>query len=315
MKAFILAGDGIENIQLKEVPMPEIQENEVLVKSKGISANPVDIASIKTPNVRKAMFGAQAGEDLIPGWDMAGEVVKVGASVSAFKVGDRVFGCIRFPGQGRTYAEYIAAPADQIAIIPTNTTFVEAAAASLAAITAYEALVIKGKLTKGQKVLIHASAGGVGHFAVQIAKASGAYVIGTASTANVDFVKSIGADEVIDYKKQKFEDVVKDANLVLDSIGGLNLMRSLDTLRNGGTVVSLNARFEGELADNAKKKNITGIRESISSSGMLTQEIARLLASGKLKAHLWQTYTFEDLPKALADMSKIAYGKLAVSVG
>ena len=272
MKAFVLEGNGIETVKLKEVPAPDPASNEVLVKIKGISVNPVDIATMTVPGVRGGLYVPKDGQPVIIGWDIAGEVISAGSGVTKFKAGDRVFGCIKFPGQGNAYAEYAAAPEDQIALIPENISFAEAAAASMAAITPYEALVDKGQIKSGQKVLIHAAAGGVGHFAVQIAKAFGAYVIGTASTANIDFVKSLGADEVIDYKTQKFEEVVTDADLILDSIDAANLLRSLDAVKNGGTVVSLKATFDGDIADKAKEKNVTGIREGINSKGERPQK-------------------------------------------
>jgi NADPH:quinone reductase-like Zn-dependent oxidoreductase len=312
MKAFILEGNGIETLRLAELPVPEPGKGEVLIKTKAITLNPVDIAMMTVEPVRKGLYNAGSGEPVIPAWDIAGEVTAVGQDVSEIKVGDKVFGCIKFPGQGKACAEYVAAPAEQLALIPDGITFEEAAAATMAAITPYEALVVKGKITKNDKVLIHAAAGGVGHFAVQIAKSFGAYVIGTASTANVDFVKSIGADEVIDYKKVKFEEVVTDADLVLDSIDAVNLLRSLDAVKPGGRVVSLKATFDGEIAQKAEKKNVTGIREGIGSSGELTRKVAGLLASGQIKPAIFKTFTFDEFPAAAAAMGQIRYGKIVI---
>jgi len=314
MKAFILEGDGIENLKLKELPNPVIGAGEVLIKTKAISMNPVDIATIKIAGVRGGLYVPTPGEDVIVGWDIAGVVESVGAEVTTLKAGDRVFGCIYFPGQGKAYADMVKAKPADIAIIPDNVTFEAAASAGMACLTPWLALVTRGKVSKGDKVLIHAAAGGVGHFAVQIAKHFGAYVIGTASTANVDFVKSIGADEVIDYKTTKFEDVVKDADLVLDSIDAANLLRSLDAVKPGGRVISLKAEFDGEIAEKAKSKNVTGIRVGVYSNGTDLIEIAKLLGSGAIKPVVSQTFKFADLPKAAGAMATILHGKLIISV-
>ena len=315
MQAFVLEGNGPETLRLHTLAIPQPADGEVLIRTKAISLNPVDIATMKIEAVRNGLYGAANGEDVIVGWDVAGEVVAAGASVKDLKAGDRVFGCIKFPGQGKAYAEYATAPADQLAIIPEGVSYESAAAASMAAITPYGALVGKGKVSKKDKVLIHGAAGGVGHFAVQIAKSFGAYVIGTASTPNLDFVKSIGADQVIDYKKEKFEDVVKDADLVLDSIDAANLLRSLDAVKTGGRVVSLKAQFEGELDQKAKARGVTGIRFGVYSNGADQQKIADLLASGKIRPVVFKAFTFAELPQAVAAMATVGYGKIVVTLG
>lgn len=312
MKAYILEGNGIETLKLAELPAPEPGNGEVVIKTKAISINPVDIAMMTVEPVRNGLYNAVSGEQIIPAWDIAGEVIKVGQDVMDFKTGDKVFGCIKFPGQGKACAEFVAAPAEHLAMIPEGISFEHAAAATMAAITPYEALVVKGKLSAGDKVLIHAAAGGVGHFAVQIAKSFGAYVIGTASTANVEFVKSIGADEVIDYKTSKFEEVIKDADLVLDSIDAANLIRSLDAVKPGGRVVSLKATFDGEISEKAANKNVTGIREGISSSGELISKIAGLLASGQLKPVVFKTFDFAEFPEAAKAMGHVGFGKIVI---
>ena len=151
---------------------------------------------------------------------------------------------INFPGHGKAYAEYVAAPASQLALKPSNISHEEAAAATLAALTAWQALVTNAKVKKGQKVVIQAASGGVGHYAVQIAKYLGAYVIGTSSAANKDFVLGLGADEHIDYKKHKIDEVVKDADFVLDPIGDNNIDPSLNAAKKGGTVIMLPSFFK-----------------------------------------------------------------------
>lgn len=315
MQAFVLEGNGPETLRLHSLAIPQPADGEVLIRTKAISLNPVDIATMKIEPVRNGLYGAANGEDVIVGWDVAGDVVAASASVKNLKAGDRVFGCIKFPGRGKAYAEYATAPADQLAVIPEGVSYESAAAASMAAITPYGALVGKGKVSKKDKVLIHGAAGGVGHFAVQIAKSFGAYVIGTASGANLDFVRSIGADQVIDYRKEKFDDVVKDADLVLDSIDAANLLRSLDAVKKGGRVVSLKAEFQGEIDQKAKAKGVTGIRFGVYSNGADQQKIAELLASGKIRPAIFKTFAFGQLPQAVAAMATVGYGKIVVTVG
>ena len=315
MQAFVLEGNDIASLRLRTPDKPKLAAGEVLIRGKAISLNPIDIIAMQVEAVRGFLYGPADGSDIILGWDVAGEVVATDPSVTKFKPGDRVFGCIKFPGKGKAYAEYVAAPADQLALIPDGVTFESAAAACMAAITPYQALVDSGKLSKDDKVLIHAAAGGVGHFAVQIAKSFGAYVIGTASTGNIDFVKAMGADEVIDYKKQKFEDVVRDADLVLDSIDDANLLRSIDAVKKGGRVVSLKGNFEGDIDRKAKAKGVTGIRFGIHSNGVEQQKIADLLASGKLVSAIYKIWSFDDLPKACEALAKVGYGKIVVKVG
>ncbi len=204
MKAIILKeAGGPENLEITEVPIPTANKGEVLVKVKAISINPVDIKTRKG----LALYGKlQEDKPIILGWDIAGEVVEVGEGVTTLEIGDEVFGMINFPGHGKAYAEYVTAPAEQLAEKPEFISTQEAVAGTLAALTAWQVLIDEAKLQPGERVLIHAAAGGVGHFAVQIAKYLGAYVIGTASDPNYDFVKELGADEFVDYKQVRFED-------------------------------------------------------------------------------------------------------------
>jgi NADPH:quinone reductase-like Zn-dependent oxidoreductase len=314
MKAFSLSGNGIEGLRLVEVTNPEPGVNEVLIKTKAVSINPVDIATMNIEAARKALLAPVQGQPIIGGWDVAGEVIKTGKSVAGFKAGDRVFGCINFPGKGQVYAELVSAPASQLALIPEGVSFESAAAACMAALTPWQALVTHGNIKKGDKVLIHAAAGGVGHFAVQIAKSFGAYVIGTASTANIDFIKSLGVDETIDYKRQKFEEVVNDADLVLDSIDAANLLRSLDAAKPGGIVVSLKSEFDGDIGKKSKEKNITGIRMGVTSNGSDMEKIADLMHSGKMRPFIYKVFQFNDLPQAAQAMGSVAHGKIVISV-
>ena len=237
MKAIILEGfGGVENLVVSEQPVPVIKENEVLVQVKAIGINPVDIKARKGKSLADAL---QKQTPIILGWDIAGIVVSTGDAVTSFRNGDEVFGLINFPGHGRAYAEFVAAPEAHLALKPSGITFEEAAGASLAALTAWQILKEKVKLKPDDKVLIHGAAGGVGHFAVQMAKFLGADVAGTASAANREFVLSLGASMHIDYEDIPFETVVHDIDFVLDTIGGEYIDRSLKVLRKGGTIICI----------------------------------------------------------------------------
>src|SRR6218665_3365142 len=235
MKVFVLTTPGgVENLQLQELDKPALQSGEVLVQVKALSINPVDV---KTRQGKGAYGRIKDQSPLILGWDISGIVTESRSDL--FKTGDEVFGMVNFPGHGKAYAEYVISPADQLALKPANISHEEAAAATLAALTAYQGLVHKANLQAGQRVLVHAAAGGVGHFVVQIAKHLGAYVIGTSSAANKDFVLSLGADEHIDYKAVPFETAVADIDFVLDSMGGDYIDRSLLVTKKGGTIISI----------------------------------------------------------------------------
>lgn len=300
MKAFLLKQTGgAEQLHLEEVPKPNIQANEVLVKVKAISINPVDVYVRKDSKALKVfMLPKDNQEVFILGWDMAGIVEEVGADVKDFKQGDLVFGLINFRGAGNTYAEYVAAPASQLALIPNNISFEEAAAACLAALTAWQALVVHAKLQPGEKVLIHAAAGGVGHYAVPIAKHLGAYVVGTASADNKEFVLSLGADEFVDYQKQKVEEIVTDADVVLDPMYGDHLFRSIEAVKRGGRIISLLTDFEGAIGEAARAKGVWGYHMGVASNGDNMQQIASLLDLNIIRSHINASYNFVELPKA-----------------
>ena len=301
MKAYTLKENGgIEKLKLSEINNPEISAVEVLVRVKAISINPVDAFVRQNKSSLQGVLKPGKDEDtFIIGWDISGFVEQAGSDVTEFKKGDEVFGMVNFPGNGKAYAEYVAAPANQLALKPRNVSFEEAAAATLAALTAWQGLVTYAKIKKGDKVLIHAAGGGVGHYVVQIAKSFGAYVIGTGSSTKKDFVLKLGADEFIDYTKQKFEEKINDADIVFDSIpGSEHLLRSIAVAKNGGTIVSIKTSFEGELAEKAKEKELHTYRILVSSNGNDMKQIAKLLEEGKIHSHVSEKFKFEDLPKA-----------------
>ncbi|MCX2450128.1 NADP-dependent oxidoreductase [Pedobacter sp. PLR] len=294
MKAIILKDFGsADQLQIQELPKPVIKEQEVLVQVKAISINPVDI---KTREGKGVSGKIKEESPMILGWDISGVVQE--SNDEAFKVGDEVFGMVNFPGHGKGYAEYVAVPANQLALKPAQISHTDAAAATLAALTAWQVLVDHAKIKAGDRVLIHAAAGGVGHYAVQIAKQLGAYVIGTSSAAKKDFVMSLGADEHIDYSAGPLEQFTSDIDFVLDAIGGDNIDRSLKVIKKGGTIISIPSGLREEVTEKAKAMGINGYFTMVQSDGQNMQKIAGLLESGALKSHVSQTFNFDQMASA-----------------
>ena len=223
---------GPEVLELVEADKPSLVPTEVLVRVEAASINPVETS------IRAGRLPILGQPPFRLGWDIAGVVEEVMPGMHRFKPGDAVFGMPMMPRELGGYAEYVAAPSRQIVAKPESLSFEEAAALPMAGLSAWQAMVDTAGLTSGQRVLIHAAGGGVGHLAVQIAKALGAYVIGTASPSKAAFVYSLGADEVIDYTRVDFVDVVKDIDIVLELVGGDYTERSFKTIRPGGILVS-----------------------------------------------------------------------------
>lgn len=296
MKSIILseAGDA-NNLSLAELSIPEYGHDEVLVKVKALSINPVDI---KTRN-GKALYGQLKDEQpLILGWDISGEVVSSGKDVVGIEVGDEVFGMVNFPGHGKAYAEFVAVPYKHLAKKPANIINEEAAAATLAALTAWQVLKDQLQVKAGERILIHAGAGGVGHFAIQIAKHMGAYVVTTASASNAEFVKELGADEHIDYTAVSFESTVSDIDAVFDTVGGDISRRSLGTLREGGRVLSIAGGVNDEVKNLAEEQGISTSTYLVQSSGDDMKSLAELLEKGILKAHVSAAYQYTEIADA-----------------
>jgi NADPH:quinone reductase-like Zn-dependent oxidoreductase len=233
MKAVVAHEYGSpEVLKIEQVARPEPKNDEVLVKVIASGVNPAD------PLTLSGNYAADWGTHLplIPGYEIAGIVEKTGANITSLKVGDAVYG---YPTFGGGWAEYVAVKEWEVAAKPKSLKFVEAAAVPMGALTAWQALVSTAHLEPGQTVLIHGGSGGVGSFAVQIAKARGARVIATASTANQELLKQLGADVAVDYTKTDFAGVAKDVDAVLDPIGGNTLARSYDVVKKGGIILSL----------------------------------------------------------------------------
>ena len=316
MKAYTLKQNGtVENLVKKELPIPAISPQQVLVKVKAISINPVDAYVRASDQGLQRYILPSNGEDVIVGWDIAGIVEKTGEAVTAFKRGDAVFGLNNFPGHGKGYSEFVAADASHLALKPDNITFEQAAGATLAALTAWQSLVGYAKVQEGDHVLIHSAAGGVGHYAVQIAKKFGAQVTAVGSTKNKKFILDLGADRFIDYTSEQFEDIVQNVDIVIDSLDAANVKRSLQVVKDGGTLVSLLAFFDDEDKNTIAARNIRANRLSVESSGADMKSLARFLAEGKMRTHISIVFPFDQLPDAHRQIeTRRTVGKIVVTV-
>ena len=290
MKAIVIHEyGGPEVLKYEDVSRPEPTDNQLLVRVIAAGVNPVDglIRSGVFANEKRAF-------PIILGGDIAGVVEKAGSKITKFKPGDPVFAYVSLDNSGG-YAQYAVVTQREAAPKPKSLTYVEAAAVPIVAMTAWQALVDTAKLSAGQTVLIHGGSGGVGSFAIQIAKARGAKVIATASTANQDFLKQLGADVTIDYTKQKFEDIAKGVDVVLDSIGKDTLARSYGVVKKGGMIVSLVARpNQSEL----EKHGIRGAALSVEPNSEELAEIGKLIDGKKINVVVSQTFPLSEARQA-----------------
>ncbi|SMF81174.1 NADP-dependent oxidoreductase [Pseudobacteriovorax antillogorgiicola] len=308
MKAIQIQSYGdISNLTLSEIPKPNVGSDEVLIKVRAAGINPVDWKIAE--GYLKEFLPHQL--PLTLGWDVAGEIAELGDQVSDFKVGDAVYTRPEISRDGG-FAEYIVVKANEVAGKPKSASFAEAAAVPLAALTAWQGLFDVMQLEPGATVLIHAAAGGVGHFAVQIAKAKGLRVIGTASARNQEFLKEIGVDEFIDYTKTDFSEVLKDIDAVYDTIGGETLEKSFKVIRPGGALVSIVAPPPEKLAD---ESNVKAGYLFVQPHAAQLAEIAQLIDDGKIKIHIDRTLPLSEAAQAL-QLSKEGHvrGKLILDV-
>ncbi len=298
MKAVVINEYGDESVlKYEEIEKPTPKADEVLVKVKISAVNPVDW---KIRDGLGKQFGMKL--PLVLGCEISGTVEEVGENVNNFKTGDAVFGYI--PRHG-AYAEYVIAKENELAKKPDDIDFENAAAIPVGALTSWQAIFDKAGLQNGQKILIHAASGGVGSMAVQLAKAKGAYVIATASGANEDFVKDLGADEFIDYKTTRFEDIVKDVDVVFDTVGGDTQERSFQVLKKGGFLVSVVSPPSPESAEQfGVKAEMIGVVPNV---GELA-EIVELASEGKLKTYVETVLPFSEIVKA-HELSKAGHTK------
>ena len=331
MKAVVIDKYGKVPMRLAEMPVPEIGEYEVLAEIHAASINPIDF-KISDGKVKMLLTYKMP---LILGNDFSGVVVKVGSKVTRFKAGDEIYARPRKSKIG-TFAEYISVHEDDIALKPANLTFEEAASIPLVGLTAYQAFSDRLQLQKGQKIFIQAGAGGVGTFAIQLAKLMGATVATTASEAGMNLVKSLGADEVINYKTEKFEDVLKNYDAVFDTLGGGILEKSFNVVKEGGKIVSVsglpNARFAKEygsgffktLLFSAASSKLTALEKKhhvhytflfMEPSGEQLRIIADYIESGKIKPVIDKVFSFGDFHKAMeyAESGR-AKGKIIIKI-
>lgn len=287
MKAIVIENyGGREQLREREVEKPQIGEDQVLLEVHATSVNPIDWKMRE--GYLKEMFPFEF--PIILGWDAAGVVAETGSNVSKFKTGDRVFTRPATTKNG-TYAEFTAVDEDKLAIMPEKMSFEEAAAIPLAGLTAYQCLVDLGNVQEGDKVLVHAGAGGVGIYALQIARSLGAYVATTASGKNEEFVRSLGADHVINYQNENFNEVLQDFDFVLDSLGGEIQTKSYEVLKKDGKLISIvNPPDEEE----AKKPGVTAGFHWLQENGAQLAELAELYNKGQLQPIVGSTFEFSE---------------------
>ena len=315
MKAVIINQFGPPEV-LKNVTMerPVPKDDEVLIRIKFAGINPVDTKVRAGTNARAKTLKLPA----ILGWDVSGIIESVGKNVSQFKKDDEVFGCIGFPGLGKTYAEFAVADPKLLTKKPSHISFEEAAAVPLAGLTAYQAINEHLKIIKGQKVLIQAAAGGVGHLAVQFAKLNGAFVAGTASENNEAFLKQIGVNQFINYKKEKFEEVFQNGDAVLDAMGGDVLYRSFSCVKKGGKVVCLpsSTKNDPKAIELAKQKEIELIWPMMHPDGEQMRQIASLMEQKKLSVRIDKIFNMDEIDEAhKAIESHSTDGKIIIKIG
>ncbi len=289
-------GDA-DQLKLEQISVPEPKEGEVLVRVHAAGVNPVDW-KIRTGMLKDFM---PATFPYVPGSDVAGVVAKVGPGVTAFQTGQEVFG----RSSKGSYAEYAIAPVSTLALKPASLSYDEAATIAVGATTAWQGLFDHGNLQPGQRVLILGGAGGVGNFAVQFARWKGAQVISTASTRNVDFVRSLGAETVIDYTQTQVADVVHDVDLVLDTVGGSALAGVLPTLKRGGTLVSIAGQPDEA---KAKELDVHTARFSAQVSTELLTTFAQLIDEGHIKVFLGPVFSLNEAAKA-QELSQSGHGR------
>ena len=332
MKAFSINQYGNNDVvQASEMPEPELHEDDVLVQIHAAGVNQLD------SKIRNGEFKLILPYRLpiILGNDVAGVVVKVGSRVKRFKPGDEVYAR---PDKDRigTFAEFISMKEDDVAHKPKNLTMEEAASIPLVGLTAWQVLVERANLKKGQKVLIHAGSGGVGTFAIQLAKHLGATVATTAGSENLDWVKNLGADIVIDYKKENFETILHDYDVVLNSLKGETLEKSLRILKHGGKLISISGPPDPNFAKDigaswivrlvmgllsyrirkeAKRRHISYSFLFMRANGDQLREITSLIESGVIRPVMDRVFPFESTKEALAYIEKgRAKGKVVVKV-
>jgi len=295
---------GPEVLKYEDALRPEPKDDEILIRTMSAGVNPVD-AAIRAGSFRTGQL------PFIPGMDVAGVVEKVGANVTKFKAGDPVYAYLSFQEQGG-YAEFTIARENETALKPRGISFEQAAAVPLAATTAWQALIDTAGLKAGQTVLIHGGSGGVGHFAIQIAKARGAKVIATASAPNQDFLKQLGVDQPIDYTKTKFEDVVKNVDVVLEATRSDSMARSYGVVKKGGFIVSITGSPDQAQLD---QHGLRGQSLMVHPEANVLEELTKLIEAKKLTPMVSQVFPLTEAAKAQQQIeTRHTRGKIVLKV-
>ncbi|MGV9405628.1 NADP-dependent oxidoreductase [Streptomyces sp. NPDC003667] len=299
---------GPEVLREVRLERPAPRPNEVLVRVRAAGVNPTDWK-------HRATGGFLGEPPFVLGWDVSGEVAETGIGVAAFRPGDEVFGMLPYPFGHGSHAEYVTVPARALTHKPASIDHVQAGALPLVSLTAWQALTEHADVRPGQRVLVHAAAGGVGHVAVQIAKARGAYVIGTASAGKHGFLREIGVDEAVDYRSTDFAEAVRDIDVVLDTLGGDTSVRSLRVLRPGGVVVSILPVGSPEFYEEAERLGVRAVRMLVDADRSGMNAVAELVESGRLRATVAGTFPLAEAARAheLGDTGRTT-GKLVLLV-
>lgn len=291
MKAVVVSDyGGPEALKYQDAPRPDPKDDEILVRVMAAAVNPVD------SYIRQGMMATRGLDNrpMIIGYDIAGVVEKTGADIKKFKTGAPIYSYLSIM-RGGGYAEFAIAKESETALKPKNINFEEAAAVPLAATTAWQALIDTAKIERGQTVLIHGGSGGVGSFAIQIAKTRGTKVIATASTAHQDLLKQLGVDQAIDYTTTKFEDVVKDVDVVLNCVRANALDRSYGVVKRGGIIVSITGEPD---QTQCAKHGIRGSGLMAHPDARVLEELTKLIEAKKIRAIVSQTFPLADANKA-----------------
>jgi len=306
--------DGTDALTLEDVPRPDPDSDELLVRVHAAGVNPLDwlICRGMVPEL------VDTALPWIPGWDLSGVVASVGGDVTDFESGDRVFGTVRLPGSGGAFAEYVTVTAEEVTTKPRSLSHIEAAGVPVVGQTAFHALFEEAGLEPGERVLVHAAAGGVGHMAVQFAANTGADVIGTASGDNEAFLRDLGVDEFVNYHEECFEDVLTDVDVVLDGVGGAVLERSVEVVRPGGVVVTLPEQPSEETVNECREEHEIEVRffdVIVDAEPSTLERVATRVEAGGIRPEIGETYPLAGVKEALdRSAERHVRGKLVLDV-
>lgn len=284
---------GADVLTVVDAPRPAPAPTEVLIRVRAVGVNPVDWKT----RLRGGFLG---DPPFVLGWDVCGQVVELGLGATAFDVGDEVLGLVRFPREGRAYAEYVTAPGRQLVRRPEVFGHLEAAALPMAGLTAWQALIDVARVRSGQRVLVQAAAGGVGHLAAQIAAWRGAVVYGTARRDKHEFLRSVGVAEPLDYTDSDWADGLEELDVVLDAFGGAAAVQAAERLRPGGVLVTLRSAVDPALLAVAERVGVRVVRLVVEPDQVGLHALLDLVRSGRLRVHVDEVHRLENAAAAHA---------------